>query len=452
MTNFFKLYIMNRFLFSLLAVAAFFTSCKSPDYQKIFNNPALYSSAVHELNGVVMGNNFSPPVASRNYAYASIAGYEVIAAGYPEKYKSLAGQLNGFKDVAKPLKKEDIDYEYAAILAFCKVGETVTFPEGSLKFFTDSLHQLAVAHGMPAIMIGNSENYAKAVALSIMKWSKGDNYLATRSASKFAIKDSVWRWLPTPPGYFEAVEPHWGEIRTMVMNNAREYIVSPPPTFDIQNKNSKYYKEVMSVKNTRDSLSAEQTHIADFWDDNPQKMNVAGHIMFITKKFSPPGHWMGVVGIGAQKVNADFGTTVCAYAKTSIALFDGFIESWAAKYVYKTVRPETIIDKFFDHDWRPHLQTPPFPEYTCGHCTISAAAAEALTSVLGDNVAYKDTTELEFGIKSRSYKSFRKAADETAISRFYGGIHFHNSCMVSHQFGVVIGDSVVKKLVMKRVK
>jgi hypothetical protein len=441
---------MKCCLFLILIPVVFFTSCKKPDYKNILHDPGLYSRTVYELNNVVMGNNFSPPVASRNYAYASIAGYEVIAAGYPDKYKSLVGQLNGFKKVAKPAVNESIDYEYAALLAFCKVGEAVTFPEGSLKYYTDSLHQLAVTHGMPDEMISNSEKYAKAVALSIMAWSKGDHYLATRSAPKFSIKDSVWRWVPTPPGYFEAVEPHWGEIRTMVMHDAREYTVVPPPVFNIKDKNSQYYKEVMYIKNTGDSLTAEQVHTADFWDDNPQKLNVAGHVMFVTKKFSPPGHWLSVVGIGAEKTKADYNTTVCAYAKTAIALFDGFIEAWAAKYKYKTVRPETIIDKYFDANWRPHLQTPPFPEYTCGHCTISAAAAEALTSVLGDNVAFTDTSELLFGIKNRSFKSFRDAANETALSRFYGGIHFHNSCMVSRQFGEVVGDSVVKKLVMKR--
>jgi hypothetical protein len=441
---------MKPFLSIVSISLLLFTSCKKPDYQKIFNNPCLYSSTVYNLNDVVMGNNFSPPVASRNYAYASIAAYEVIAAGYPAKYKSLVGQLNGFKAVAKPGANDNIDYEYAALLAFCRVGEAVTFPEGSMKLYTDSLHQLAVAHGMPGNMIDNSETFAKEVAASVLKWSKGDHYLATRSAPKFAIKDSAWRWVPTPPGYFEAVEPHWGEIRTMVMNNAKEYSVPPPPTFDVTDKNSKYYQDLMLSKNVIDKLTAEQAHTADFWDDNPQKMNVQGHLMFITKKFSPPGHWLSVVGIGAKQVKADFGTTVCAYAKTSIALFDGFIESWAAKYKYKTIRPETVIDKYFDRDWRPHLQTPPFPEYTCGHCTISAAAAEALTSVLGDNVAYTDTTELDFGIKSLSYKSFRDAADTTAISRFYGGIHFHNSCVVSHAFGVVVGDSVVKKLIMKK--
>lgn len=441
---------MRRLLLFGVVLTLLVTSCKKPDYEKIFHDPTLYSRTVHELNGVVMGNNFSPPVASRNYAYASIAGYEVIAAGYPKQYKSLTGQLNGFQKVAKPLPDEKIDYPYAALLAFCKVGQTVTFPEGSLKYYTDSLHQLAVTHGMPEDMINGSEKYAKEVAASIMAWSKKDHYIQTRSASKFAIKDSAGRWVPTPPGYFEAVEPHWGEIRTMVMRDANQYMVPPPPDFNVTDKNSKYYKEVIYIKNTVDSLTPDQTHTADFWDDNPQKMNVSGHVMFITKKFSPPGHWMSVVGIGAGKTNADYNTTVCAYAKTAIALFDGFIECWAAKFKYKTVRPETVIDKYFDPNWRPHLQTPPFPEYTCGHCTISAAAAEALSSVLGDNVAYTDTSELEFGIKNRSFKSFRDAANETAWSRFYGGIHFHNSCVVSGNFGRILGDSIVKKLVMKQ--
>jgi len=441
---------MRRFLFFVLITAVFFTSCKKPDYEKILHDPALYSRTVHNLNAVVMGNNFSPVVASRNYAYASIASYEVIAAGHPDKFNSLVGQVNGLTKVAKPAAGEKIDYEYASILAFCKVGEAVTFPEGSMKDYTDSLHQIAVTHGMPSEMITNSENYAKAVSASIMAWSKKDNYAKTRSAPKFAINDSAWRWVPTPPAYTEAVEPHWGEIRTMVMHDAKEYTVPPPPAFNVTDPKSKYYKEVMYIKNTGDSLNAEQTHIADFWDDNPGKLNVSGHVMFVTKKFSPPGHWMSIVGIGAQKVNADFNTTVCAYAKTAIALFDAFIESWTAKYVYKTARPETIINKFVDKNWRPHLQTPPFPEYTCGHCTISAAAAEALTSVLGDNIAYTDTSELEFGIKNRSYKSFKDAADENVLARFYGGIHFHNSCVVSHGFGTVVGDSVVKKLIMKK--
>jgi len=445
-----KMTVIILVLILILLNIIFITACKKNDYKEILHDPLLYSRTVHELNRVVMGNNFTPVVASRSYAYATIAGYEVIAAGYPTKYKTLVGQLNRLKKMAQPASNQKIDFQYASLLAFCKVGEAVTFPQGSLKYYTDSLHQIAVIHGMPDDMIINSEKYANDVFLSVLAWSKKDNYLQTRTAPKFAINDLAWRWVPTPPMYAEAVEPHWGEIRTMVMHDAHEYSVPPPPEFNVKDKNSLYYKGVIYIKNTGDSLTKAQRHIADFWDDNPQKLIVSGHLMFVAKKFSPAGHWLSIVGIGAQQTHADFNTTVCAYAKTAIALFDAFIEAWTAKYVYDTVRPETVINRYFDPGWRPHLQTPPFPEYTCGHCTISASAAEALTSVFGDHVAYKDTSELEFGIKSNSYKSFRDAAAETAWSRFYGGIHFHNSCVVSTRYGKIVGDSVVAKLIMKK--
>jgi hypothetical protein len=105
-----------------------------------------------------------------------------------------------------------------------------------------------------------------------------------------------------------------------------------------------------------------------------------------------------------------------------------------------------VINKYIDPDWRPYLQTPPFPEYTCGHSTCSSAAAEALTSVFGDHFAYTDTTEMNFGIKSRSFTSFRHAAEENNWARFYGGIHFHYSCIVSTEYGRKVGQNVVKKL------
>jgi hypothetical protein len=440
---------MKQF-FYLSLITLLILSCKKADYQKVMSDPALFSNTVHELNRVVMGNNFSPVVASRNYAYATVAAYEVMAAGDTAHYRSLSSQLNGLNAVAKLEKDAKIDFHYASILAFCKVGEAVTFPAGSMKQYVADLQTKAVNAGMPDEVLQGSEKFADAMFKSIMKWSKTDNYLKTRSASKYALSDKEGRWVPTPPMYAEAIEPHWSEIRTMVMKDGLQYSVVAPPDFNVKDKNSKYYKEVIAIKSKADSLNPEQIHIADFWDDNPGKLNVNGHLMFIKKKFSPAGHWMGIVGIAAKTTNSDFNTTVCAYAKTGIALFDAFIECWAAKYVYNTVRPETVINKYFDAAWRPHLQTPPFPEYTCGHCTISASAAKALTSVFGDNVAYTDTTELEFGIKSRNFKSFNQAAAETALSRFYGGIHFHNSCVVSSGYGQKIGNEVVNKLVMKR--
>jgi hypothetical protein len=437
-------------MFFLLCCAAFLFSCKQKDYKKIIHDPILFSNTVHELNRVVMGNNFSPIVASRNYLYASVAAYEIIAAGYPNEYQSLAGQLNGLTGVPAPPAGTSIDFEFAALLAYCKLGQAVTFPEGSMQEYADSLKKLAKDHDMPSDVFDNSVSYANAVSDVIMNWSKSDNYAATRSAAKYEVIDTPGRWIPTPPAYTQAMEPHWMEIRPMVLKTADEVDAPPPLEFNMKDSLSSYCKEVMKVKTAVENLTDEQKHIAEFWDDNPFKVNVLGHLTFSTRKFSPPGHWEGIVGIAAKKANADFGTTVYAYAKTSIALFDAFIQCWNIKFKYNTARPETVINKFLDAKWQPYLQTPPFPEYTCGHSTCSSAAAEALTSVFGDNFAYTDTTELEFGIKSRSYKSFRHAAEENNWARFYGGIHFHQSCIVSTEVGRKIGELVVNRLKMKK--
>ncbi len=438
-------------LFALILFGLFFTACnEKKDYEKIFNDPNLYCNTVHELNTIVMGNNFSPMVASRNYLYAAVAGYEVIAGGYPNKYNSLAGQIRGLKEVPKPPAGQKINFGFSALLAYCKLGEAVTFPAGSMQYFTDSLKQLAADHGMPSDILENSIAYSDTVASVIMTWSKHDNYLQTRGATEYEVKDSPGRWVPTPPAYSSAAEPHWREIRSLVIDSVNQFMPDPPYPFNVTDKNSNYYKEVKLIEKTGDSLTDEQTWIADFWDDNPFKLNVSGHLMFGTKKFSPPGHWMGVVGIAAQKAGFDFNQTTYAYAKSSIALFDAFIQCWNIKYIYNTLRPETAINKYFDPNWRPHLQTPPFPEYTCGHCTISAAACEVLTSVFGDNFAFTDSTELEFGIKSRSYKSFRDAAWETQQSRFFGGIHYQYSCVRSNEMGTKLGSFIVEKLKMTK--
>lgn len=440
---------MKNFLLAGLTLMCFASCHRNDDYAKVLGDPALLSKTVHELNRVVMGNNFSPIVASRNYTYASIAAYEVVAQANPSDYNSLAGQLKGFGTV--PALKKPIFYPFAALLAYCTLGEAVTFPKGSMDQWVDSLKQLAKDHGMPNELYQNSIEYADVVSKSIMAWAAKDQYAQTRSMPEYSVdmQDST-RWVPTPPAYSAAMEPNWKLMRTMIMDSATQFVPPPQYAFNLKDKNSPYCKEVMAIKTTVENLTPEQKHIADFWDDNPFKLNVSGHIMFGTKKFSPPGHWQSIIGIAAKKANADFATTAMAYAKTSITMYDAFIQCWEAKYRYATVRPETVINRFLDQNWRPYLQTPPFPEYTCGHSTCSAAAAEALTSVFGDHFAYTDSSELEFGIKNRSYTSFRQAAEENNWARYYGGIHFHHSCLVSTEYGRKVGELAVNRLKMKK--
>ncbi len=446
----FSIFYMKKTSIGLVIIVCMLSCKNNNDYKTFLHNPTLFSATVHELNTVVMGNNFPPMVASRNYTYAAIAAYEVVAAAYPQQYQSLGNQLNGLKTVHSPKITEDVDVELASLLAYIKVGEAVTFPEGSMKEYSDSIIRVAKEKGLSSKIEKASIFFADSIGMEIIRWSKKDNYLQTRSAEKYAVIDIPGRWVPTPPLYASAAEPHWQEIRPMVLDSAGVFAPIPPPTFNITEKNSKYYQEVLLIKNAIDSLTPDQKHMAEFWDDNPFKMNVVGHAMYGSKKFSPPGHWMSVAGIASQKAKADFATTVYAATKTSIALFDAFIQCWYVKYKYNTVRPETVINKYMDINWRPYLQTPAFPEYTCGHSTISSSAAEALTSVFGDNFQYTDSTEIEFGIPNRSYKSFRNAAQENGWARFYGGLHFHNSCIISTDIGQKVGQQIVTRLSMKK--
>lgn len=150
-----------------------FSGCSNNQaYKEFLHHPDLYSQTVHELNTVVMGNNFPPMVASRNYAYAAVAAYEVIAAGYPYQYQSLVGQLNGLKSMPVLPSGADIDYPLAALLAYIKVGEAVTFPEGSMQNYRDSIINLARTKGLPRKVEKASRELADSISAGIIRWSK----------------------------------------------------------------------------------------------------------------------------------------------------------------------------------------------------------------------------------------------------------------------------------------
>src|SRR5690606_7351255 len=110
------------------------------------------------------------------------------------------------------------------------------------------------------------------------------------------------------------------------------------------------------------------------------------------------------------------------------------------------IRPETYINLYMDEDWLPLLQTPPFPEYTSGHSVVSAAASSVLTHLLGAEVAFVDSTEVVFCLPVREFPSFRKAAEEAAISRFYGGIRYMPAIVNCMEHGDRVGQLIVDRI------
>ena len=400
--------------------------------------------AMQKLTDVIVHDIFSPPVASRIYAYPSIAAYEILALN-DSTYRSLAGQLRGFESIPAPAI--EIDHDVAAVDAFLLLGKALIFSEDRIEEYRQNWHQQVLDRGLSKKILNNSMEYAQKVHDHIMAWADKDNYKQTRTFQKYTITDDPAKWQPTPPGYMEAIEPHWNKIRPFVIDSATQFVPTPPTDFDMA-EDSPFYQEVMQVYEVVKGLDEEEKEIASFWDCNPYVMNVHGHVMFATKKITPGGHWIGITKIACYKTNADLAKSAQAYTLASIALADAFISCWDEKYRSNLIRPETVINKYLDEEWLPFLQTPPFPEYTSGHSVISGAAGVALTSIFGEPFHFVDSTEVRYGLPPREFDSFTDASDEAAISRLYGGIHYMPAIENGVTQGRALGRFVVENINM----
>src|SRR6267143_6931820 len=265
-------------------------------------DPELLHTAVHQLTGVIIYDIFSPPQASRVYAYASIAAYETLRPDHPG-YRTLAGQLNGLTPVPAPSPDSEYYLPLASVHAFMTVGRALTFSRTRMDSARAAMEERIRRLGIPARVFQRSIAYGDRVAQHILAWAAQDHYLQTRGYPKYTVTVEPGRWIPTPPAYMDAVEPHWGELRPFVMDSGGQYRPQPALAFDLT-KASPYSRQLREVYETGKHLTSEQRAIASFWDCNPYVMHAQGHTMFATKKVTPGGHWMGITAIAARKTGA----------------------------------------------------------------------------------------------------------------------------------------------------
>ncbi|MDI6032106.1 vanadium-dependent haloperoxidase [Flavobacterium sp. LB2P84] len=448
---------MNSKIYLLGLIILFFTSCKNDTPIKVTTDD--FCAAVDTVTGIMVHDIFSPPVASRIYVYPNVAAYEIMAQNNT-KYESLQGQLKGLDSIPKLDPKSGVNKNLAALIAHIEVSKQLIFSEEALEKYRDSLYEKWGSENQKEFDV--SKEYALKVVDRIKMWMGKDNYKQTRTFSKFSVHaDQAGRWQPTPPSYMDGVEPHWGEIRTLVMDSASQFkpIAAYPFSTD---KNSAFYKDAKETYDVGNLISEklveveknsskpipEESAIASFWDCNPYATVIQGHMMFAKKKNTPDAHWINITKIALKKSKSDFETTVFAYTKTSIGIFESFISCWEEKYRSNVVRPETYINQNIDENWRPQLQTPPFPEYVSGHSVVSSCSAIILTSIFGDNFSYIDDSEVSFGLPKRPFKSFKQAAAEASISRLYGGIHYRAAIENGVAQGNNIGGYINNKLKM----
>lgn len=435
---------MRRTVLILLSCCLVYVVMANDEWRAKTENANYIHRAIKQVTDVMVHDIYSPPVSSRTYAYISIAGYEAAINGYPE-YRSLAGQLNGLKPTPRPEAGKEYSYTIASVQAILAVAKTMVISEERILAFHKSILSELQASGVPNEVYENSVAYGQKIAKHILDWASEDNYRQTRGMSRYAINNDIATWKPTPPAYMKAVEPHWNKIRPFSLDSAQQFKPAPATRFS-KEKWSQFYKEALAVRDIGVKLTAEQRAIAGFWDCNPFKMNVNGHVMYASKKISPGGHWISIAAHACQKVSASTIQSLEAYACLAVTIADAFISCWDEKYRSIVIRPETYINQYIDVSWVPLLQTPPFPEYTSGHSVVSTASSVMLEKIFGKNFSFSDSTELEFGIPVRHFTSFAQAAEEAAISRFYGGIHYMPAIINGSQEGKRLGTFITGKL------
>ena len=401
--------------------------------------------AINAITMVMVHDVVSPPVAARYYAYCTLGAYNIVSAN-DRKMPPLGSFIKSYKSTGfLDTIHYSYDYRIAAYYSMLEIAKLM-LPSGfMLKDDQDAFVQLLQKTRVPQKTIDNSIKVGVLAANDIINYSKTDHYSHLSALKRYTpIKDES-KWYPTPPGYFEAVEPNWKTIRTMLIDSSNQFKPTRLTPFS-KDTTSKFYKGVKEVYDISKHLTPEQIDIALFWDCNPFAITTSGHMAIGYKKISPGGHWMHITGLVTQQAHLSFDKSVVALALVGSTLMDAFISCWEEKYDSNRIRPETYIGRYMDVKWQPVLQTPPFPEYTSGHAVISNAAAEVLTYLLGDNFAYNDNTEIPFGSGQRAFKSFREAAAEASMSRFYGGIHYMESILNGNVQGIAVGNNVITKI------
>lgn len=429
-----------RKILSFFFISLSICGCNSNrKHQPTFKAEAI-GNAVTNMTDIMVHDITNPPLAARFFSYACLSGYEVVSQNN-STYKSMYGVLHDYPKIAKPDTITGYSYQLAALLAMLETAQKMQPSGKRLQEYEQRLLDSCINEGYDEDMIEESRKYARYISKAILAYAKSDRYNRISNLPRYTPSNMEGHWYPTPPAYMAAVEPEFRTVRAFTLDSSAQFKATPPTAFS-KERNSPFFQ--MIHKNYDIKLTDEQKVIAAFWDCNPFAVRDNGHLLTSLKKISPGAHWLGITGIACGKAEKSFDESMQIFTLVSVGMMDSFIACWDEKFRSNQIRPETAIRNYVDPDWKPFLQTPPFPEYLSGHSCISATSATILTHYFGENFQYTDSVEVGYGLPARSFKSFHQAASEAGISRFYGGIHFMEAIEEGQKQGNKVGAWVLK--------
>src|SRR5919106_1482781 len=173
--------------YAFAATLTLMTSCTNMQVPaRPLDDAELLHTAMQQLTNVIVYDIFSPPQASRTYAYASIAAYEALRHEHAG-YLSLAGQLNGLTAVPAPELGGEYSLPLAGVHAFMTVGKALTFSQERMDSVRSALHDRFRARGVREDVFARSIAYGESVAQHVLAWPKQDPFVETRGYPKFTV-------------------------------------------------------------------------------------------------------------------------------------------------------------------------------------------------------------------------------------------------------------------------
>ncbi len=392
------------------------------------NRELLSADPVIEWNNVALDairvERTAPPVAARALAIIQTAVFDSVNS-IGRQFAPFIVSVNADPRASQP----------AAVAAAAHTTLVALFPAQKATFDAQYTASLSL------IPDGRSEtdgiNVGQIIAGKILAARADDG--STKSVN-FVPDPRPGHWAPTPPAFLNSLLPQWPQVKPWLMINNAQFRPSAPPRIN----SSSYAADLNIVKAigsaTSTTRTAAQTDITQFWAAGPGTE-------------TPPGTWNVIAQIAAAQRNNTLAQNARLFAMLDATLADAAIVSWESKYFYDVWRPLTAIRQadtdnnpatVADLNWTPLLVTPPFPAYTSGHSTFSAAGAAVLKGFFGsDQMSFVLPSNVA-GVSNRSFTSFSQAAAEAGSSRIYGGIHFNFDNVAGLKSGKQLGDFAVR--------
>jgi hypothetical protein len=362
----------------------------------------------------------NPPYAARAYAYVTAAQYDaLVAAWYYKKLYNRAAPYTVDATVNALVPKSTLPSypsEDAVVAGVAAEMMKLLFPGDQ-----DFIQQKIDEHKRARIIAGANvrsdieagEALGRAVALKFVTRARGDR------AGTAGGNQTVWTQYETDcmtrgetPWYSQEVPKRppmlmlYSKVKGFLCDSLTVISLRPGPPPSTSSEQMK--KELAEVYSYTSNPKRENIAIVHFWADGVATV-------------TPPGHWNDIACNDFIKMNYSEVRWARNLALLNMAEMDAAIVTWDTKFAYFNPRPSQL-------DPRIKVLTglPNFPSYISGHSTFSGAAATILGHILPDRKA-----------------AYEAMAQEAAMSRLYGGIHYRADCEVGLTVGKNVGNFAV---------